>query len=511
MKTSEELNPSTLKAMTKEQNFNLLFSLQASFPEELINALVDVVHGLEGGAWVTGGTIRDWILHRQPADLDITVSADAVAVCQHLIDRLGRGTLVTLGTPKEEAARVVWRGINVDIASFRDGANSLEEDLRLRDYTVNGLAVELVGVSLGENKKVIDPMGGVEDLQKGLLVYCHRSFENDPLRMLRGYRLRSELKMSFASATVESIRSHCKLIHSSAPERVQEELNRIMALPGAHEVIAEMAKDKLLFEILPELEIGVGMAQPGYHHEDVFHHALLALGEMDRVIECPDKYFAIGSKEVADYLQNTTQRRNLRWAALLHDCGKPATRGKKRDDSTRITFYNHDQVGGDIVRGIGNRLRWSSSQQAQVAALVEMHMHPFHLCNVRRKEKLSRRACLGIVKRAGAHLPGLFTLAMADSLAGCGEAKPEGMEAELAHLYDEVQKINEEVIYPVLQGERLITGHDLIDLFGLTPGPLFRKILGDLEVARVEGEVEAREEAISWLKNYLTGRSINLT
>jgi poly(A) polymerase len=138
-----------------------------------------------------------------------------------------------------------------------------------------------------------------------------------------------------------------------------------------------------------------------------------------------------------------------------------------------------------------------------VAALIGMHMQPFHLCNVRREQPLSRKACLNLSKKAGDDLIGLFLLAMSDSLAGQGEKKPPTMEAELSGLLGEVLTIYEQYIQPAIKGPRLLSGQDLIAAFSLSPGPLFAQILNALEVARVEGEVASREDAHMWVRRYL--------
>jgi poly(A) polymerase len=132
-----------------------------------------------------------------------------------------------------------------------------------------------------------------------------------------------------------------------------------------------------------------------------------------------------------------------------------------------------------------------------------MHMHPFHLCNVRRREPLSKRAVLKLSQRAGADLDGLFLLAMADSLASRGDKKPPRMEAELVELFGQVLRIIEEDIRPVAAGPPLLTGDDLITELGLTPGPLFRTILRELEALRVEGRITARKEALAWVAAFV--------
>lgn len=476
-----------------------------SYPEPLIEALLRVGERSRQEIYVIGGTVRDWLLGRVPGDLDLTVAHDAVSCCRALIALLRGGTFVPLGCAEEDAGRVVWRGLTIDFSSFRLGARTIEEDLSLRDFTVNGIGVCLTTlVDESIVPVLIDPLNGVRDLQKRLLRACPRAFPADPLRMLRGLRLAATLGFTLDEVTRAEIVRHAELIRRVAAERISHELELIMASGRAHTAFVEMNRTGLLRQLLPELVRGEGMEQPGFHHLDVLHHSLAALGAMEEILSEPARFYPESVKPLQDYLARPGVRGRMKWAALLHDLGKPVTRAIREDKGGRITFYGHDQAGRDLVLQLGGRWRWSNENRERVAGLIAMHMQPFHLCNVRRKGLLSRRAALNLCKKAGDDLVGLFLLAMADSLAGLGEKKPPGLEAELAGLLAEVLEMHEQHIRPVLTGPRLLTGRDLIDLFSLPPGPLFAEILGALEAAQVEGEVSCRDDALGFVQRYLT-------
>jgi len=475
-----------------------------SYPEPLIRALVRVGERWGQDVYVIGGTVRDWLLGRAPGDLDLTVAHDAVACCRGLIAELKGGTFVPLGCAEEDAGRVVWRGLTIDFSSFRLGARTIEADLALRDFTINSMGVSLAAL-LDESAApvLIDPLHGVRDLQTKLLRACPQAFPADPLRMLRGLRLAATLGFVLDEATRADIALHAELIQRVAAERISHELELIMATGNAHAAFAEMAQIGLLWRIIPELARGVGMEQPGFHHLDVFHHSLAALGYMEEIVADPGRFYPESAAQIQEYLAQPGMRERLKWAALLHDLGKPETMAIREDKGGRITFYGHDQAGRDLVLQLGREWRWSNESRERVAGLMAMHMQPFHLCNVRREGPLSRKACLNLVKKAGADLIGLFLLAMADSLAGKGEKKPPGLEAELSALLMEVLEIHEQYIRPALQGPRLLNGRDLIEIFCLPPGPLFAEILDALEAARVEGEVVSRDDAMDWARRYL--------
>lgn len=476
------------------------------YPAALIAALRRLCKE-RGELYLAGGTLRDWLIGRDPADIDLVIASGAESCCKALLADLGTGALVPLGEPENDTVRLVWHGLNIDISGFRGNATMIEDDLRLRDFTVNAMAVSLRDMlDGGELPVLIDPTGGLDDLERGVLRACDRAFVDDPLRILRGFRLVATLGFDFHPEVPEAMTACAPLIARSAAERISHELDLIMASDRAGAAFAVMADTTVLWHVIPELQKGVGLVQPGFHHLDVFGHSLETLGCMEEIFGQPEKYYPEEKETIACYIAGYGIR--LKWAALLHDLGKPATMAVHPLQNGRITFYNHDRTGRDLFFELAGRLRWSNAAKETVGRLIEMHMVPFHLCNARRLHTIGRRAYLRLWKRAGSDLPGLFLLAMADSLASRGERKPEGMEDELIALYKELCRTAKRFIQPVLAGPKLVTGNDLIDMFHLTPGPVFSRILSQLEAARVEGRVRNRQEALDWIGDYLQNRKI---
>lgn len=474
---------------------------RSDYPPQLFKALAQVSEKLGREMFLVGGTVRDWLLQILPNDLDFTVDCDAVRCCRLLIHALNGGTFVPLGTAEEDAGRVVWKGLTIDFSSFRAGATTIEEDLSMRDFTLNALGIRYSDfIDQSGALSILDPSGGVQDLTNGILRACHNAFVSDPLRMLRGYRLWARFGFVLEENTLASIRKHVSLLSRVSVERINYEMDLIMASDRASEVIAAMAESGLLFQVIPALQEGVGLEQPASHHLDVFEHSLAALVNMEKILAKPEKFYPDCKDLLHDYLARPGIHEVLKWGAFLHDLGKPATHNVREDNGGRITFYNHDEVGRKLVQQLGRDLRWSNEQRDRVASLTGMHMHPFHLCNVRRKQGISKKACLKLAKRAGDDLIGLFFLAMADSLAGKGEMKPEAMEEELGNLLCEVLETYTKDIAPALYGPRFVTGKDLIEIFSLQPGPGFSRILDDLQEAQVEGKVKNREEALEWIR-----------
>ncbi len=475
--------------------------------EDLIGKLADIGSSLGGPVYLAGGTVRDLIIGRVPVDIDLTVPNRAIKWASELVGRTG-GTYVTLGKD-EDAARVVWRGRDIDFSSFREGADTIEEELTKRDITVNSLAVSLDCLLRSGTEpdvteiEVIDPVGGLVDLdQKKIRATSLQSFKSDPLRLLRVFRFAATLGFVVDNDTFDLVVRQGEWISRPAAERVAHELDLIMGSDRAHDVIGELAQSGILFNIIPELRAGVGLEQPTSHHLDVFDHCLATLQCMVEVQQEPLGYFSRYAEILDDYIAHDRHRVQLRWAALLHDLGKPLTVTIDEDRGGRITFYNHDRAGAELVEEIARRLRWSGTDTRTVAGLVSLHMRPFHLGNVQRCEELSLKACLRLVRLVGPDLPGLFLLSMADALAGLGEGRPDEVEREVATLFARMEDVRREHVEPVRSGPPLLTGQDLIEELDLEPGPLFGKILDAVEEAHMVRQTMSRQEALELARSF---------
>ncbi|MDR2548846.1 MAG: HDIG domain-containing protein [Desulfobulbus sp.] len=473
-------------------------------PEWLRTALAAVQAESGGELYLSGGVVRDLLRGQGPTDIDLTVAAGARTWAGRLAT-LTKGALVPLGRD-EDAARVVSRGVIIDIASFREGARTIAEDLMRRDLTVNALACRLDPLLADPRPEaaplpVLDPTGGGADLGLGLIrVTGAKSLSSDPLRLLRVFRFAALLGFAIEAETLAQVGRQGHLVQTVAPERIAHELDLIMGTNVAATTLEAMAASGLLWAVLPELAAGIGMAQPKSHHLDVWEHNLEALRQMERIVAAPEAFFPDCGEEMSAWLQCPRQRLRLKWAALCHDLGKPATMGLREDKGGRITFYNHDRVGARMFAELALRLRWSNEARDQVGRLVEGHMRPFHLANVARTGSLTLRAAIRMLRAAGDALEGLFLLAMADSLAGQGTERIEGMEEELVELYRHLRRIRAEHVAPVRSAPPLLTGRDLIDRLHLPPGPLFKRILAAVEEARMTGEVGDADGALRLAK-----------
>ena len=226
------------------------------------------------------------------------------------------------------------------------------------------------------------------------------------------------------------------------------------------------------------------------------------MARLEDILASPQSYFKKAAQYVIDYARQDKKPALLKLAALFHDAGKPATQNF-REDQERYTFYHHEQLGVEIFAGSAARMRFSQEESRTISRLIDLHMRPFLLLPDFKKGILSQRAVGRFIKAGRPELPGVFILAMADSLAGQGVLKPPDAEELLADFCDHVFLFLKERLEPMEQRPRWLTGDDLIREFHLTPGPEFRRLLTAVEEEALEGRINSREEALTLVKNMI--------
>ncbi|MEO2006737.1 MAG: hypothetical protein ABGY41_21880, partial [Candidatus Poribacteria bacterium] len=288
-------------------------------------------------AYLVGGAIRDALLGRHVEDVDIAVPVGAMRPIQAWARRQGRPAISLHNAPPTR--RVTFEdGFVIDIAAFR--GETLEEDLRLRDFTVNAIAAPFEVVSEDLTGVLIDPCGGVEDLRLRRLRECSaRSLDDDPLRMLRAFRLSATHSLRIYERTLTGIRERVSKIDDVAWERVREEFMKLLATGRSYASLRAMDGIGLLERLLPEITAMKGAPQNRFHHLDVWEHTLDAIDRFEREPVPPTLGWL--ATEFSEYLsenrgQATPMVALLKSALLLHDCAKPTTRTV--DESGRVRF-----------------------------------------------------------------------------------------------------------------------------------------------------------------------------
>jgi poly(A) polymerase len=396
-------------------------------------------------------------------------------------------------TLSEEFA--TWRAVaptdgwHVDVAGLR--AESIEDDLRARDFTVNAVALPLAG---GEP---IDPTGGVADADaRTLRAASEGAFEADPLRLLRAARLAAGLGLSLDRKTIELARAHASHAADPAGERQFAELRGIVAGRDPLTGMRLMEELAVLPAVLPELEALRGVVQNPNHHLDVLGHTLAVLEEWLGIEADLPRFTGDLAQEVGEFLaeplaDELTRQGALRFGALFHDLGKPETRA---EGTGYVTFIGHDEVGAQIIASICRRLRTSRALSGHLQGLALHHLRLGFLIH---QQPLSRRAVYDYLVATEPVAADVTLLTMADRLAARGEGPLASPEMVNAHL-DLAREMLKEALAWHRDGSPRppISGDDLADELGLSPGPEMGRVLEELRAEAFTGEITGRSQAL---------------
>lgn len=406
-------------------------------------------------AFFVGGCVRDLVMGREPKDYDVATDATPDQVVRLYPESLTVGAQFgVVIVPRPEG--------HVEVATFRsdgryaDGrrptevryAKTPEEDVRRRDFTINGLLYDPV------KNKVLDYVGGQPDLRARRVRTIgdpEARFREDHLRMLRAVRFAARLGFTIDPATLEAIRRLAPLIQEVSAERVRDEILKILTEGAARRGFELLDESGLLEQVLPEVKAMQGVEQPPEFHPegDVWVHTLMML----EGLRSPTPTLALG--------------------VLLHDVGKPRTFTVRE----RIRFDNHVEVGAKMAEEICRRLRLSAAQTERVVELVRHHLRFKDFPRMRRSTQLRFLRMPGFDEHLELH--------RLDCLASHGDLTN----------YELARKMFEETPPQEVKPPPLIRGEDLIAL-GYTPGPEFRKILQAVEDAQLEGKLPTREDAL---------------
>jgi poly(A) polymerase len=445
------------------------------------------------GAWIAGGAVRDAALGREVTELDLAVAGDPAATAR-AVAREGGGHAFELSaefaTWRAAAADGSWQ---LDATALR--GETIEADLAARDFTLGAVAVPLAGGG------PLDPFGGLADLERRLLrAVGERSFATDPLRLLRAARLAAELELEVEPGTLALARAAAPHAAEAAGERQLAELRLLVGGPRPLRGIALLDELGLTPVVLPELEAMRGVEQSANHHLDVHGHSLAVLertleveAELDRFAgERAEEARRLLAEPLADELSRATA---LRFGALLHDAGKPATRSVQ---DGWVTFFGHDRVGAEIVGGLCSRLRASRTLTRHLQALT---LHHLRLGFLVPEAPLPPRRVHAYLRETGPVAADVTLLSVADRLAARGPGPLAGEQAVEAHL-----RLARELLAAALDWRRdgpprpLLRGDELAAELGLAEGPELGALLAELEAAQYAGEVTDRAAAVDHLR-----------
>jgi putative nucleotidyltransferase with HDIG domain len=449
-------------------------------------------------SWIVGGALRDELLGREVTDIDIAVERDPQQAARQLAAEL-RGPVFQL-SEAFGAWRVVDRreGRVYDFAPLQ--GETIEEDLAQRDFSVNAMARPLdpggaaAAIAAGSaaaapaTGELIDPLGGRADIEaRTLRVLGPATYENDPLRPLRLARFVAELGFAPDAETERLTTEAAPRVAEASGERVFAELRRLVLAPGALEGLDLADRLGLLRAVLPELAELHEVEQSHYHHLDVYGHTMEVF---ERVVEL-DRDATGELREVLDEPlgDDLTRGQALRFAALLHDIGKPATHDVREDG--RVTFMGHDRLGQEMVRSICRRLRTSERLCRFLEGVTRHHLLLGFMVHER---PLDRRAVYRYLERTSPVEVEVTLFSVADRLATRGQNAERAIDAHL--------ELAEELMPAALEWRRTgpphvpVRGDELAAELGIEPGPELGRLLDQLAEAAYAGEATDREQAI---------------
>lgn len=450
--------------------------------QPLFHLIGEAADSLGVEAYVVGGYVRDLLLRRHSTDIDVVSVGKGIELAKAFAKRWGRGAKVSV-FPNFGTAQVKKGGQEIEFVGARresyrrdsrkpiveDG--TLQEDMERRDFTINAMAICL---NQGRFGYLIDPFYGLDDLQDWLLrtpLDPTITFSDDPLRMLRGIRFAAQLGFFLDEETFDAIVANKKRIEIVSMERITTELNKIILSPRPSIGLELLEKSGLMEILLPELFALKGAETlDGVGHKDNLTHTY----------------------KVVDNISRHTDDLYLRWAALLHDIGKPRT--KRFDRQHGWTFHNHDFVGGKMVQSLFKRLKLpQDGKMKYVKKLVELHMRPATLA----QEEVTDSAVRRLLFDAGDDIDDLMTLVEADITS-----KNPVRVRKIKENY----RIVKEKLVALEEKDRIrnfqppISGEEIMATFALSPSRKVGAIKEAIKNAILDGQIPNRyEEAYGYM------------
>jgi poly(A) polymerase len=443
--------------------------LKERFSQKIFKQIGEIADELGMECYVVGGYVRDIFLERPSKDIDVVVVGSGIAIAEALGKRLGKGAHVSVfknfGT-----AQLKYRGTEVEFVGARKESythdsrkpivenGTLEDDQNRRDFTINALAVCLNNARYGH---LVDPFDGMADMRERIIrtpLDPDITFSDDPLRMMRCIRFATQLNFYIDDETLDSLSRNVERIGIISKERIADELNKIILSPTPSKGFVELDRSGLLPLIFPELSALQGVeTKNGRAHKDNFYHTL----------------------EVLDNISQQTDNLWLRWAALLHDIAKPAT--KRWESKVGWTFHNHNFVGERMIPNIFRTMKLPMNEKMKyVQKMVSLHMRPIVIAD----EEVTDSAVRRLLFEASDDIDDLMLLCEADITSKNMERK----QRFLNNFQLVRQKLKDlEERDRIRNFQPPISGEEIMETFGLAPCQQVGSIKSAIKDAILDG------------------------
>ena len=464
-------------------------------PEEsrLLNAAFTFAQKKKVKLYLVGGYLRDRILKREKLhpDIDFCLKKGSIVFGRSLAREIRAG-FVVLDREHGSCRLVKKTGGKVYTLDFTDfRGKDLLEDLLLRDFTINAMALaleEAVAFSHWDDA-LIDPYGARRDIKRKVIRMVHSgAFDEDPLRVLRAFSLASIFGFTIAKETIRLIRLKCQALSAVSGERIRDELFKILEGPDAYAYFSRMDKLKVLDAVMPEIGQMRRIAQGPYHHLDVWKHSLETVRQLELLIQEFKK-----NKDVSEYLGETlssvrTRGSLMKLGALLHDIGKPKARRRKNG---KLIFHGHERLGSLITEGLARRLHLSNGEIDALKRMVFWHLRPGYLGD---SPVVTPRAAFRYFRDAAFEGASILLLSMADQRSTKGRLTTRASRVQ----HEKICSCLIKEYFRKAKAEkpaRLVNGDELMRACKLTPSPLVGKILSELQELQAIGKIHSKAEA----------------
>ena len=445
--------------------------------QDIFHTIGETADSLGYPCYLIGGYVRDLFLNRPTNDVDVMVVGNGIETARALSTRLGRehqpAIYQNFGT-----AQVKWHGIEIEFVGARresydrnsrkpiveDG--TLEDDLNRRDFTINALGICLSADHFGE---LVDHFEGLDDLEDGIIrtpLDPDITFSDDPLRMMRCIRFATQLNFFIDDETFDALERNKERIKIISAERIIAELNKIMLSPIPSKGLIDLERCGLLELILPEITALEGReTKAGISHKDIFYHTL----------------------QVVDNVAQRSDNLWLRWAALLHDVGKPIT--KAFSPTLGWTFHNHNLVGAKLVNRIFKRMKLPTDERMKyVKKLVELHMRPIVIAD----EEVTDSAVRRLLFDAGNDIDDLMTLCESD-ITSRNEIRKQRFLNNFNTVRQKLKDIEEKDRIRNFQPP--VDGEEIMRIFELTPCREVGTLKSSIKDAILDGKIPNEHDA----------------
>lgn len=485
----------------------------------LIDKVRDVLPGQE--MYLVGGAVRDILLNRLSRDLDFALPSKGISLARRVANAL-KADFMVLDDERDTGRVIVTESDGtrtfLDFATYR--GNSLEEDLRARDFTINAIAFDLHAQTL------IDPLNGASDLRAKVIRACSpTSLSDDPVRILRAVRQAAAFEFKIELETRKAMKQAASLLPSVSPERQRDELFKMLEGPKPDASMRALEMLDIFPYLLPELPALKSVQQSAPHIHDVWEHTLSVLGHLERILaalapgynadDTKDLFTGLLTLRIGRFREqfaehfaeslNTDRsvRAALFFAALYHDIQKPAT--KSIDESGRIRFFDHDVKGAEVATNRARAFNLSNDEVERITKIVANHMR-FHFFSSRLegdKRGPSRKAIYRFFRDAGKAGVDLILFGLADLRGTQGptlsqETWTAALDVARILLENYWEKPQETVTPP-----RLLDGNEVMSELGLEPGRIIGQLLEAIREGQATGKVVNREQALDLAREYL--------